>query len=248
MASPYDNLPMADWPQRTRELCAAHPLFSEPLVRASLDAWCALADTRIGGEFLHLPQGVGALPSSVCGQLFERLVALALRSAPGAWESGGSGEKDVACRSEAALSFEIKTSGQSTGRLYGNRSYALGRGAKCRSGYLLGAHFWGEALYLLRFGWVDAEDWVGQKSSSGQMAWLRPEAYASKLLCLPGGYRLTTPLHRLGLPPAWSRAARRAGVADMGQLLVTTDASLASARARLAPLAEAWLQRADFLP
>jgi len=39
-------------------------------------------------------------------------------------------------------------------------------------------------IQLIRFGWLDYKDWIGQESESGQQARLKPEAKEHKLITL----------------------------------------------------------------
>ena len=40
-------------------------------------------------------------------------------------------------------------------------------------------------INLVRFGWIDQEDWQGQTAATGQQARLSPDVERSKLLRLP---------------------------------------------------------------
>ncbi|MCU0544097.1 MAG: ScaI family restriction endonuclease [Oscillatoriaceae cyanobacterium Prado104] len=40
-------------------------------------------------------------------------------------------------------------------------------------------------INLVRFGWIDREDWQGQKAATGQQAKLSPDVERYKLLELP---------------------------------------------------------------
>lgn len=44
-------------------------------------------------------------------------------------------------------------------------------------------------INLIRFGYIDGSDWVGQASSSGNSARLLPEVYATKLQVVKGPYQ-----------------------------------------------------------
>jgi hypothetical protein len=88
-------------------------------------------------------------------------------------------------------------SGQLGYKIFGNRSFNQRTGDQARkdkSSYYLMVNFYGQNLILIRFGWLEASDWQGQKASSGQAATLRDDAYLHKLVTVPGSYILDGPL------------------------------------------------------
>jgi hypothetical protein len=77
---------------------------------------------------------------------------------------------------------------------------------------------------LLRFGWIDAEDWEPQKAPTGQMAGLKPGAYRYKLIDIPGVYRQEAPVIVLdGIGSKADEELRTAGVCTVGDLLKNRD-------------------------
>jgi len=93
-------------------------------------------------------------------------------------------------------STEVKTSSNPS-HIYGNRSYAQAstKGKKAKSGYYLAVNFEKFSdtkhhpnVLLVRFGWLDSDDWIGQTSATGQQSRLPTEVENNKLLEL---YRRT---------------------------------------------------------
>ena len=99
-------------------------------------------------------------------------------------ESGD--EKDIVCVNNDNFSIEIKTSSNKN-RIFANRSYAQGtiNGKKSKTGYYLAVNFENSVeqhqITLIRFGWIDAQDWKGQVSQKGQQAHLEAELERLKL-------------------------------------------------------------------
>lgn len=118
----------------------------------------------------------------------------------------------------------MKSSGQLGYKIYGNRSYGQkveneAAAKKDKSGYYITVNFFGRTLTLLRFGWIDADDWQAQRAATGQMAGLRDEAYLYKLLPIRGAYMLQGPVHLLtGVGPAAARELCALGIETIGAL------------------------------
>jgi hypothetical protein len=122
------------------------------------------------------------------------------RRYPGIWRHKETAtEKDLVCLLDDCFSIEIKTS-SSNRNTYGNRSFTqlstTGiEGKKNKSGYYLVVNFqkFNQKLQssqlpqinLVRFGWLDREDWQGQATATGQQAKLSPAVERYKLLQLP---------------------------------------------------------------
>jgi hypothetical protein len=113
---------------------------------------------------------------------------------PGIWRrEETSDEKDLVYIPDQWFSVEIKTS-SSNGRIFGNRSYTQETQTikKSKSGYYLAVNFEKfptagriPTVNLVRFGWLDHSDWIGQGAASGQQARLDPNVEQYKLLRLP---------------------------------------------------------------
>jgi hypothetical protein len=103
-----------------------------------------------------------------------------------------SDDKDIVYIPDSSYSIELKTSSDPR-HVYGNRSYAQAssKGKKAKSGYYLAVNF-GKftakgsrpQIRLIRFGWIDSSDWIGQKAATGQQSRLHPDVESSKLLQL----------------------------------------------------------------
>jgi hypothetical protein len=198
--SPYKGLPPAKWMQKTRALLAQHPLASEEIVEVVLLSWDAIFESRIGPRKFRIGKHLFPKPQ-IMGFLLHELVTLEFSARyPGQWRGDESKyEKDLVYIPNSVFSSEIKTSSHKT-QIFGNRSYAqkpadtdTGK-RKEKAGYYLAVNF--EALTRtqvkprirrIRFGWLDFDDWIGQKAATGQQARLRPESESNKLLLLYEG-------------------------------------------------------------
>jgi ScaI restriction endonuclease len=204
MTSPYAGVPVANWPEVTRELVAQHPLSLELIHDAAMLSWDRLWNTWVGEAKIGFPLADIDPPATVIGYMFEKLFAKELAERlPGAWRGGEGSEKDLHCLENDAMSVEMKASGQLGYKIFGNRSYGqvlanAGAAKKDKSGYYITVNFFGQRLTLLRFGWIDATDWQAQASATGQMAGLSAEVYDHKLVPIVGPYMLNGPVQLLG--------------------------------------------------
>ena len=145
----YSGPPTSDWIDITKQLVEAHPVLgSEELLPWICQAWQAVWATTVGCADLSLPFVDLSPRAQIVGDFFESILAYLL-SQVGPWRRGTSKEKDLvytgADFTSGELDFEIKTSGQATGKIYGNRSYAQpgsdgtidSAARKQRSGYYL---------------------------------------------------------------------------------------------------------------
>ena len=192
MKSPYAKVPVSGWREVTERLTKEHPLSTDAMVDAVLDAWKAIFDTSIGPNGFKI--GVDIFPKpQVMGFLLHELIPLELQSRnPNKWRSDKNvNEKDLVYIPDDKFSIEIKASSNPS-RIFGNRSYAQkgseGRGKKAKSGYYLAVNFqrFQDAseqpeILRIRFGWLDHKDWIGQKAATGQQARLPPRVYQHKL-------------------------------------------------------------------
>jgi hypothetical protein len=91
---------------------------------------------------------------------------------------------------------------------------------KEKSGFYITVNFFNQALTLIRFGWIDAEDWDPQEAPTGQMAGLRSAVYSYKLIPIPGSYRQQAPVRLLdGVGPVMDDEFAALGVRTIGDLL-----------------------------
>ena len=192
MPSPYTGIPPAGWLEVTKKLVAAHPLKPEEIVEIALSSWRAIFDSKIGPKGFQIGKHIVPKPQ-IMGFFLHELIPLELATRyPGKWSpERTAGDKDVVCLFDPHFSIEIKTSSHGS-QIFGNRSYAqLGKAKKSKTGYYLAINF--EAfstgketaeIKVIRFGWLDAEDWIGQRAQTGQQARLSPAVERSKLLVL----------------------------------------------------------------
>jgi hypothetical protein len=199
--SPYFNLPTTQWADKTQDLIKKHSLSVKDIQDIAISAWDILWQTKIGDGLANITLKELDLPATVIGYFFEKLFAYKLNQKyPNNWRGSLSKEdKDIVCIANSDFSIEIKTSGQDGTKIYGNRSY--GKASKNqslvkkeKSGYYITVNFYQNILTLIRFGWIDGDDWIAQGSESGQMAGLKQEVYDNKLFAIYGEYLLKSPL------------------------------------------------------
>jgi hypothetical protein len=240
--SPYAGRQESQWARITNRLVAHHPLKLPTIVSVAVSAWETLWKTTVGAGKTAVRLYDLRVPATIVGYFFEILFAKELqRRSPELWRGGASkDEKDVVCLKDASLCIEIKTSGQCGFKVYGNRSYGQRSKndlllKKEKSGYYITANFFERSLTLLRFGWIDAEDWDPQEAPTGQMAGLKPSVYRHKLIGIPGAYRREAPVIVLdGVGPKADEEFRNARIRTVGDLLKNRD----KLPGRLARLAE----------
>lgn len=200
MQSPYTGLPVEDWEEKTRELIERHPLDPQEIYDVVIQVWSEIFQSSITSRGYRI--GINLFPTpQIMGFFLHELIPLELASKyPGIWRRDNSTlEKDIVYIPNNNFSIEIKTSSSSR-NTYGNRSYAqqsaLGaKPKKDKSGYYLVVNFQKFNsqmasvqtlnIKLVRFGWIDREDWQGQTAATGQQAKLSPDVERYKLLQLP---------------------------------------------------------------
>lgn len=190
MKSPYHGLAIERWHEKTTELLDAHPLNCNEIVEVTLDCWSSIFRTKIGGRATI---GVHIFPRpQIMGTFLHELIPLEFSSRyPKQWRREQSAdEKDLVFVPDNKLSVEIKTSSHKS-QIFGNRSYAQKSTArkKKRHGYFLTVNFEkfkkGKSkpkILRICFGWLDDDDWIGQRAPTGQQAHLPGEIYGRKLL------------------------------------------------------------------
>ena len=225
--SPYSGKSESSWLAVTRRLVGAHPLQLPVLRDAAVATWSTLWQTTLGEGQTSVRLSELSVPATVVGYFFEVLLARELgRRFPGAWRGNRSKEeKDLVYEPDPSLSIEVKTSGQLGLKVFGNRSYgqkASGEAPvkKEKSGYYVTVNFFERVLTLIRFGWIDADDWDPQQAATGQMAGLRQAVYDYKLLPVPGSYRRHAPIRLLeGVGETTDRRFAELGIRTVGDLL-----------------------------
>jgi hypothetical protein len=192
-ASPYTGLHLSDWLERTNELLSAYPVSREEVVEIVLAEWDSIFVSRIGRQKLRIGQDL--FPSAqIIGYLMHELVAHAFQAKyPDVWRRDAAGdEKDLVNVVDNYFSTEIKASSHPN-RLFGNRSYAQPGtvSRKLKTGFFLTVNFerWRDIapsrlprVRIIRLGWLDHTDWIGQRAASGQQARINRDAYGRKLI------------------------------------------------------------------
>ena len=193
MSSPYDGVSPDGWLEVTKELVQRHPLSAEELVEVVLASWNSIFESRLGTAGFRIGMDIFPKPQTM-GFFLHELVPLEIQAKhPGDWRPEASAEdKDIVYIPDNFFSVELKTSSNAR-HIFGNRSYAQqsSGGKKSKSGYYLTVNFEKfetteklPKIRIIRFGWLDATDWIGQKAATVQQARLSPETYATKFLVL----------------------------------------------------------------
>lgn len=183
--NPYENKDIEQWHKITENLVRQHPL-TDVMVDLCQKSWESILNGKIN-TYLNMkikdmsisPQATGALLHDVLPEYIAKNIEK--------FRKGQGKEKDVVCDYDDFYSFELKTSSQKS--IYGNRSYAKSDVGKDKSGYYLTINFEkissnDPKILLIKFGWLNHSDWIGQKSETGQQASLTKEARENKLLIL----------------------------------------------------------------
>lgn len=197
LQSPYKEKPIEQWEEITTQLVNDHPLKTDEIVDIVLSSWNGIFMSDIGAGKYKIGKDIFPKPQ-IMGFLLNELIALELsKRYPGKWRGDiTANEKDLVYLPDNYYSIEIKTSSNDK-HIYGNRSYAQksSRSKKSKSGYYLAINFQKfesgakklPQITLVRFGWLDHEDWIGQNAATGQQARLNPEIEQKKLLVIYQG-------------------------------------------------------------
>lgn len=192
MKSPYEGKPSSDWESITYHLIDLHPLDTEKLVDVIHESWDQILETKIGPFKI----GEDIFPSpQILGNFLHELIPLNLaKRHPSLWRrEQDKTDKDLVCIPDDSYSVEIKTSSNSSCKIFGNRSYAQksSTAKKSKSGYYITVNFEKfnsnifhekPKIIKIRFGWIDEEDWKGQAAATGQAASLSQEIYDYKFI------------------------------------------------------------------
>ncbi len=191
MKSPYSGKKVSEWKGISQRLIDKHPLKRREIISTVRDAWAGIFESRFGKEKYAI--GVDIFPKpQIMGFLLHELIPLKFakgRKRP-QWRVGNKdNEKDLVCVRDDKYSIEIKTS-SSKGKIFGNRSNSQKGNTekKEKAGYYLAINFEKFStkkrpeINLIRFGWLDHKDWVGQKAQTGQQAHLKSNSEKHKLV------------------------------------------------------------------
>jgi len=192
-ASPYTNAKKSDWKQITNSLVETHPLNEDEIICFCLDAWDNLFNSSIGRHGLKIGEHIFPQPQIIGALLHELIPAEIVASYPNLWQrEQKSDDKDIVYLPNDLYSIELKTSSNKN-QIFGNRSYAQAPSEqkKSKDGYYLTINFdqikvksKKPSILMIRFGWLDHTDWIGQTSATGQQARLASETYELKLKTL----------------------------------------------------------------
>ena len=193
MKSPYENIDSSEWQKITETLLNDFPLSKDYLVSLVLKSWDAILRTKIADKW-SIAQDVQPKPQIMGFFLHEIIGQYIQADYPKSWrKEKTAADKDVVCITNPDFSLEIKTSSDKN-KIFGNRSYAQEvkqGGKKSKSGYYLAINFekFEETeelpqIRLIRFGWLDHKDWIGQSAASGQQARLPKEVENGKLVVI----------------------------------------------------------------
>lgn len=191
MSSPYSGLRPEKWLNVTRRLLADHPLSTREIGDVVLASWESIFATSIGTKAFKIGQDIFPKPQ-IMGFFLHVLIPLELTARyPHEWRGEENpSDKDIVYITDDYYSIEVKTS-SNPNHIFGNRSYAqrTTKGKKAKSGYYLAVNFkkFTEKkkhpnIHLIRFGWLDSHDWVGQRAATGQQSRLPPEVENHKLI------------------------------------------------------------------
>lgn len=192
--SPYADSAKERWPVITKQLLDEHPLRANEIVDVVLQAWKDIFDSKLGPKEFKIGRDIFPKPQ-IMAFLLHELIPLEFASRyPKKWRRDLSGaDKDLVYISNDRFSVEIKTSSSARG-IFGNRSYAQPTTGdkKSKAGYYLAVNFEScneqnvklPMIRLIRFGWFDHGDWIGQAAASGQQAHPTTDARKCKLSTL----------------------------------------------------------------
>jgi len=191
--SPYLKKDKSKWKAITEEIIKKHPLDENKLVEMVLSAWSDIFETSIGRHNLKIGEHIFPKPQVIGALLHELIPAELAASSPKEWRGEiTADDKDIVYIPDDFYSIELKTSSNAN-HIFGNRSYAQKptEGKKGKDGFYIAVNFEKfsktnskPSIVVIRFGWLDHTDWIGQKAATGQQARLAPETYDLKFKTL----------------------------------------------------------------
>lgn len=191
--SPYYGLPQNQWKTKTQQLIDAHPLTEREIVDFCLNSWDGIFTSSIGNNGLKIGKHLFPAPQIIGALLHELIPAEIAAKYQQTWrKEQNKSDKDIVYIPNNQFSIELKTSSNKN-QIFGNRSYAQQQnsGGKSKDGYYLTVNFEKinrvndtPSIQMIRFGWIDHTDWIGQKAETGQQSRLSPNTYNLKLKTL----------------------------------------------------------------
>lgn len=195
--SPYWNKNSEDEKKNVRDkLLKDYPIKEKELIHNCKQAWEIIKKIEIDilGNKINLVDL--ELHGSIYGGLIDTVLReVIIKSDESKWMRPNlKVDKDVIYIDDNKKSLEIKSGGQKNTQVFGNRSSNLEEKneQKSMAGYYITINYYNKELYLIRFGWLDEEDWIGQVDG-GQQAKISEDAYELKLKILYGSYLMNTP-------------------------------------------------------
>ena len=190
---PYEGIEESKWKGVTERLINEFPIKMETIRDIVLDSWNeiftisnATQDFAIGTTVFPKPQILGFFLEEIVTQKISKLDSTT-------WVPDPTGySKDLVNTKEPKYSLEIKTS-SSENKIFGNRSYGKKGNSKKKSkdGYYLAINYEQfdleeqskhPQINLIRFGYLNHDDWVSQKAETGQQAHLPANVELAKLI------------------------------------------------------------------
>lgn len=191
--SPYKGASPDKWAAITDKVVASHPLKSDEIVDIVFEAWRSIFTSAIGTHGFKIGKDIFPKPQ-IMGALLHELIPLEVAARyPKMWRGEkAADDKDIVFIPDDSFSIELKTSSHRD-QIFGNRSYAqeAQNDKKSKSGYYLTVNFEKFSqqenepqILLIRFGWLDHTDWIGQRAATGQQSRLTSDIYAGKFKTL----------------------------------------------------------------
>ena len=191
MNNPYNNHNIYEWYEITCKLIENHPLDMDIVVETVLESWKDIFQSSFGKNNAKIGKDIFPTPQ-IMGFLLHELIPINLSAKLNSddWVKDKEvSEKDLVYKPDLKYSVEIKTSSNKN-KIFGNRSYAQksDNPKKDKTGYFLAVNFErfidspNPKIRKISFGWLDHNDWRGQKAATGQQANLAPIIYKTKLL------------------------------------------------------------------
>ncbi|MBF8265440.1 MAG: restriction endonuclease [Dehalococcoidia bacterium] len=193
MNSPYKGKNQNEWLAVTKHLITKHPLSTKEIKEVVLESWKEIFRSTIGKKNYRIGKDIFPKPQ-IMGFFLHEIIALEFeRRYPKEWRKEKlAKDKDLIYIRDDKFSIEIKTSSNPKS-IFGNRSYAQesSKDKKSKSGYYLAINFEKctvenikPKILKARFGWLDHEDWMGQKAATGQQSRLSSQVENLKLIDL----------------------------------------------------------------